>query len=50
MPVTNYVAAGWTDSGDFRDVTDWWNYLNAASQRISSPVRVTLGTARAAAR
>ncbi|AHG87905.1 pectinesterase [Gemmatirosa kalamazoonensis] len=50
VPVTNYVAAGWTDSGDFRDVKDWWKYLDAAAQRIASPIRVTLGGASAAAR
>ena len=48
-PVTNYVAAGWTDSGDFRDVKDWWKYLDATAQRIASPIRVTLGAARSAA-
>jgi len=48
VPVTNYVAAGWTDSGDFRDVTDWWKYLDTAAQRIASPIKVTLGTSTAA--
>jgi pectinesterase len=47
VPVTSYVAAGWTDSGDFRDVTDWWSYLNAAAQRIAAPIKVTLGTTAA---
>ena len=23
-PVSYYIGAGWTDSGDFRDVRDWW--------------------------
>lgn len=42
IPVTNYVASGWTDSGDFRDVTDWWKYLNDAANRIAAPVKVTI--------
>ncbi len=43
VPVVNYVAAGWTDSGDFRDVTDWWRFLDATAQRLATPVTVTLG-------
>jgi pectinesterase len=42
VPMTNVVAAGWTDSGDFRDVKDWWGYLDALSQRLSAPVKVTV--------
>lgn len=41
QPVTYYIGAGWTDSGDFRDVRDWWNYLDQAAQRFASPIIVT---------
>lgn len=47
VPVSNYVASGWTDSGDFRDVKDWWKYLDATAQRLSNPLKVTLGGASA---
>lgn len=40
-PVVHWIGAGWTDSGDFRDVRDWWTYLDQAAQRIDSPVRVS---------
>jgi pectinesterase len=43
QPVVNYVASGWTDSGDFRDVKDWWKYLDQTAQRLSTPVKITLG-------
>ena len=45
-PLVYYFGAGWTDSGDFRDVQDWWNYLDQSAQRIASPIRVTLVPAR----
>jgi pectinesterase len=52
VPVVHYVGAGWTDSGDFRDVRDWWRYLDEFAERLANPVRVTVGgtTASAAAR
>ncbi|HEY9227164.1 MAG TPA: DUF4861 family protein, partial [Gemmatimonadaceae bacterium] len=40
QPVTYYVGAGWTDSGDYRDVRDWWNYLDQLAQRLATPVDV----------
>ena len=43
-PVVEYIGAGWTGSGDFTDVRDWWRYLDEAAQRIATPVRVTLGS------
>ena len=43
VPVVNYVAAGWTESGDFRDVKAWWNYLDATAQRLAAPIKVTVG-------
>ena len=43
QPFSNYVASGWTDSGDFRDVEDWWKYLDQTAQRLSNPIKVTLG-------
>ena len=41
QPVSYYIGAGWTDSGDFRDVRDWWNYLDQAAQRFAAPITVT---------
>jgi pectinesterase len=41
-PVSYYIGAGWTGSGDFRDVTDWWNYLDAFAQRLGSPLAVAV--------
>jgi pectinesterase len=50
-PVNYYIGAGWTDSGDFRDVRDWWNYLDQAAQRFATPIAVTFtDRARAAGR
>ena len=42
VPVVHYVGAGWTDSGDFRDVRDWWHYLDDLAERLATPVRVTV--------
>ena len=52
QPVVEYFGAGWTDSGDYRDVRDWWSYLDASAQRLASPVKVTVtkGTTTASAR
>jgi pectinesterase len=45
--VSYYIGAGWTDSGDFRDVREWWTYLDQCAQRLTTPIAVTLGqTAR----
>ncbi|HTE47011.1 MAG TPA: DUF4861 domain-containing protein [Gemmatimonadaceae bacterium] len=41
QPVTYYIGAGWTDSGDFHDVRDWWTYLDQAAQRFAAPIAVT---------
>jgi pectinesterase len=41
-PVSYYVAAGWTASGDFHDVRDWWAYLDEQAQRIATPLAVTI--------
>lgn len=41
QPVTYYIGAGWTDSGDFRDVRDWWSYLDQAASRIETPIKTT---------
>ena len=40
-PMVHYIGAGWTDSGDFRDVRDWWRYLDQSAQRIEAPIRVS---------
>jgi len=42
VPVDYYIGAGWTDSGDFRDVRDWWHYLDDQAQRIATPIVVTV--------
>ena len=44
QPVVEYIGAGWTGSGDFSDVRDWWTYLDQAAMRLATPVRVTLGS------
>jgi pectinesterase len=41
QPVDYYIGAGWTDSGDYRDVKDWYTYLDLAAQRLSTPIVVT---------
>lgn len=40
-PVVHWIGAGWTDSGDFRGVADWWTYLDHFAQRLATPVVVT---------
>lgn len=40
--VSYWIGAGWTDSGDYRDVRDWWNYLDQFSSRLSAPIKVTV--------
>ena len=45
--VVEYIGAGWTGSGDFTDVRDWWKYLDQAAARIETPVRLTFGSAPA---
>ena len=42
VPVDYYIGAGWTDSGDFRDVRDRWHYLDDQAQRIATPIVVTV--------
>lgn len=46
VPAVQYAGAGWTASGDFRGVEDWWRYLDAFAERLSAPIRVTIGAAR----
>lgn len=41
-PVSYYIGAGWTASGDFHTVTDWWSYLDEQAQRLASPLAVTV--------
>lgn len=48
--VVHYVGAGWTGSRDFRDVQEWWSYLNDFSRRLGTPIRVTLFPPASAAR
>ena len=42
--VNYWVGAGWTDSGDFRDVREWWTYLDQFSQRLSAPIKTLAET------
>ncbi|HEX2190039.1 MAG TPA: DUF4861 domain-containing protein [Longimicrobiaceae bacterium] len=42
VPTVQYVGAGWTASGDFRTVEDWWRHLDAFGARLANPVKVTL--------
>ncbi len=39
---TYYAGAGWTRSGDFNNSEDWNNYLKEFSQRVGSPLNITL--------
>jgi pectinesterase len=41
-PLSYYIGAGWTASGDFHDVRDWWAYLDQQAQRIATPLAVTI--------
>jgi pectinesterase len=50
QPVVHFAGGGWTDSGDFRDVRDWWKYLNEFAQRLDTPIKVTIGNTAAATR
>jgi pectinesterase len=45
VPAVQYAGAGWTASGDFRTVEDWWRHLDAFAERLSNPIRVTIGGA-----
>ncbi len=40
VPVVHYSGAGWTMGGDFRDVRDWWRYLDEFAQRLAAPIVV----------
>ncbi|HEX2209748.1 MAG TPA: DUF4861 domain-containing protein [Longimicrobium sp.] len=42
VPAVQYAGAGWTASGDFRNVEDWWRYLDSFAERLASPIRVSL--------
>lgn len=48
-PVSYYVGAGWTDSGDFRDLEEWYTYLDRFAQRVAMPVSISLGAGTASA-
>jgi len=39
---TYYSGAGWTRSGDFKNVEDWNNYLTQFSQAISKPLKIVV--------
>ena len=40
--VVHYIGAGWTASGDFPTPQSWWAYLNNFSDRLNSPIKVTV--------
>jgi len=42
QPVTHYIGAGWTASGDFPTPQSWWTYLDAFAQRLAAPIKVTI--------
>ncbi|HWA09415.1 MAG TPA: DUF4861 family protein [Opitutaceae bacterium] len=42
QPVRYYVGAGWTKAGDFSSKEDWAAYVAAETQRVKSPVKVTV--------
>jgi pectinesterase len=42
QPVTHYIGAGWTASGDFPTPQSWWAYLDAFAQRLASPIKISL--------
>jgi pectinesterase len=44
VPVVHYVGAAWTMGGDFRDVRDWWRYLDDKAQRIATPITLSTAT------
>lgn len=43
VPVVHYAGAGWTLSGEFRDVRDWWRYLDEFALKLATPIKVTVG-------
>jgi pectinesterase len=45
-PVNYWVGAGWTASGDYRDVRDWITYLDQWAQRLSAPIKTTINSTR----
>ena len=47
--VVHYIGAGWTSSGDFRDVSAWWQTLDATAQRIATPLKVAVAAGQATA-
>ena len=42
VPVVQYIGAGWTGSGDYANVADWYGYLTREARRLSTPLRVTV--------
>ncbi len=42
VPAVQYVGAGWTASGDFATVEDWWRAADAFGARLANPVKVTV--------
>jgi len=40
--IVHYAGAGWTATGDFRHVEDWWAYLDRFVQRLQEPLRVNV--------
>lgn len=42
VPTVQFMGAGWTASGDFRSVEDWWRHLDVFGQRLANPVKISL--------
>ena len=40
-PVTHYIGAGWTASGDFPTPQSWWAYLDSYANRLYAPIKVS---------
>jgi pectinesterase len=49
-PVAHDIGVAWTASGDFADVESWWRHLQESAVLLASPVRLTFGAGRSAAR
>jgi pectinesterase len=45
-PVTHYIGAGWTASGDFPTPQSWWAYLDSFADRLAAPIKVTIQPGR----
>jgi len=42
-PFVWYAGAGWSKSGDFADAAAWNVYIESATQRVRTPLKITIG-------